>query len=128
MVIGFFGCFGVGSLSHIKYPVVYVSQLAAFLLFAADSELRGTVNFSDKGIISEDILHKKLCEISMGSIDFTEANIFSSDAFSSMIDTGKAERAGFSVKNTEEWLLPMIEYYSELTLPYDIKYKLPLIK
>ncbi len=117
-----------GTLYHIKYPVVYVSQLAAFLLFAADSELRGTVNFSDKGIISEDILHKKLCEISMGSIDFTEANIFSSDAFSSMIDTGKAERAFFSVKNTEEWLLPMIEYYSELTLPYDIKYKLPLIK
>lgn len=117
-----------GTLYSIQTPVVFVRHLAAFLALAVNSELTGAVNFSDKGILSASLLHQTLDEIAEGAIDFAETGTFSEEVFSSILpDTGKAEKAGFSVKKTEEWLLPMLKYYAQTNLPYDVKHKIPLL-
>ena len=117
-----------GSLYHIDTPVVFVRHLAAFLAFAVNSEPTGAVNFSDKGILSEALLHQTLYKMAKGSIDLSETDSFSDEVFSHILpDLGKAEKTGFSVQKTEEWLLPMIEYYAQPMLPYDVKYRLPLL-
>ena len=117
-----------GTLYSIQTPVVFVRHLAAFLALAVNSELTGAVNFSDKGILSASLLHQTLDEIAEGAIDFAETGTFSEEVFSRILpDTGKAEKAGFSVKKTEEWLLPMLKYYAQTNLPYDVKHKIPLL-
>ena len=81
-------------------------------------------------MISQDLLHKKLCDIAKEPVVWKTGNDSAADIpCSSLIpDTTKAERGGFQPAVTEEWLLPMIEYYAQPMLPYDVKYRLPLIE
>ncbi len=117
-----------GSLYNIDTPVVFVRHISEFLVSVPDCGLTGAVNFSDKGVISEPLLRKTLYDISNGAVDPSVSDTASHRVFSPVIpDTGKAEAAGFSVRNTEEWLIPMIKYYSDPNLPYDIKYKIPML-
>ena len=118
-----------GSLYSIKTPVVFVRSLGEFLVSLSNSSLTGAVNYSDKGIISEDELQKTLIDISDGHVDFDDVQIQCSGSFSPLIlDTAKAESAGFSIKKTEEWLLPMLRYYSQRSVPYEVKYRIPRLR
>ena len=119
-----------GSLFPINTPVVFVRHLAEFLVRVSASQLHGAVNFSDRGMISQDLLHKKLCDIAKEPVAWKTGNDSAADIPCSPLipDTTKAEKGGFQPAVTEEWLLPMIEYYAQPMLPYDVKYRLPLIE
>lgn len=119
-----------GPLCRIKTPVVFVRSLAAFLVRVSAGQFHGAVNFSDRGMISQELLHKKLCDIAKEPVTWKTGNDSAADIPCSPLipDTTKAERGGFQPAVTEEWLLPMIEYYAQPMLPYDVKYRLPLIE